>query len=76
MLDVAPGQPGSTVGSSEIGISFLRQDQAISRMSAPRCLLLTAIDEALQAVLPNRFEHAKTGLAVALVGLLDQALVD
>src|SRR5690242_19712786 len=76
MLDIATGQPGRTVDLSEVGISFLSQDQAIGRMSAPRGLLFAAIAEALQAILPNSFEHPKTRFVVALVGLLYQTLVD
>src|SRR5690349_10776033 len=67
MLDIAPSQPGSPAGFREVGIPFLSQDQAIGRMSAPRWLLLTAVGEALQAILPNGFEHPKTRFAVKLL---------
>src|SRR5450759_4519139 len=76
MLDIATRQPTCTLGLIEVRVSFLRQHQAIGRMSAPRGLLLPAVAEALQAILPNRFEHAKTRLAVSFLGLLDQTLVD
>src|SRR5437879_6225102 len=76
MLDIASGQPGSALGLSEVRISLLRQHQAISRMSAPGCLLLTAVDEAFQAILSNGLEHPKTRFVVALVALLDQAFVN
>src|SRR4030081_3868545 len=76
MFDITPGQPADTLGLSEVWIPFLRQHQTIGAMSAQGCLLLTAIAEALQAVLPNSLQHPKTRFAVALVGLLDQALVN
>src|SRR5205823_12442259 len=75
MLDIAPSQPAGTLGFNEVWIPFLRQHQTIRGMSAPRCLLLTAVAEALEAVLANRLEHSKTRFVVALFGLLDQALV-
>src|ERR1041385_6707632 len=76
MLDIAPLQPAGALGLSEVRVSFLRQHQAIGRMAAPRCLLLSAVAEALQAILPNCFEHPKTGFVLAVLGLLDQALVE
>src|SRR5205085_584533 len=76
MLDIAPRQPAGTLGLGEVRVSFLRQHQAIGRMSPPRCLLLTAVAEALHAILANSFEHSKTRFIIALVGLLDQTLVD
>src|ERR1019366_6585054 len=76
MLDIAVGQPASTLGLSEVWIPFLRQHQTIGALSAARCLRLTAVAEALQAVLPDSLEHPETRFIVAFVGLLDQALVN
>src|SRR5215471_2831416 len=75
MLDITSRQPAGPLGLSEVWVSFLRQHQAIGGMSAPRCLLLTAVAEALQAILPNGFEHPKTRFVLPLLGLLDQTFV-
>src|SRR6516164_7978994 len=76
MFDIAPGQPAGTLDLGKIRVSFFSQNQAIGRMSASRRLLLTAAGEALQAIFPNSFEHPKTRFIAALVGLLDQVLVN
>src|SRR4051812_39510328 len=67
MLDVTPRQPGRAFGLREVRISLLRQHQAISRMGTPRGRLLAAIAQALQAILPNGFEHSKPRFVVSLL---------
>ncbi len=71
VLDITQRQPGRTFGLGEVGVSFLRHHQAIGRMSAARGPLLTAVAEALQAILANGFEHPKTRFVVATLRLLD-----
>src|SRR3954463_15042013 len=42
-LDVALGQPASSMGGAQFGFSFLRQYETVCRMCPPRRRLLTAI---------------------------------
>src|SRR5215467_3577940 len=74
-LKIATREPETTLGFTQLRVSFLRKNQAIRGMGPPDRELFAAAGEVFESIFANGLEHGKTRLGIRSVHTLNQVLI-